>query len=762
MAINLDAEQAKIFTDNGYTKDQVGATVNHYRSQGLSDEEIQNKINDKLTTLQGSVEKSGNLVQEIGQGLGQIPGAVAQGIGSIIGKTVQTGANLITNPLQTVSDIPAAVVSGAASGVTDLGLGLYNLPGTISNLNGGNVKATTREDLVNAIAPQGSIQRRIGHEFAKAGQQVPLAEMAGEIAPYAYGAMETGALKAIPTVAGKLATLGLIGTPTTQLSDRITSAGANALIAPETGGRLMGKVGETIGKVANNTNKNIVSPLDEALRQNLAGISPETYNSVKSELSNPATSATAKEIYLGNDSKGISNYMKDIIFGHANAEKVVTNDITNTKNSISDLFDNPNYDINNNKALVNSAAINATNAIQEALKNLKTETGQAVGTAKENLSGITNPVQEGLPSMTEHPIPLAKGYNISDIKTGIDSIVDKFSGGIPNYIDAIGERKLVTNVHDMLSTIAETQKLNPNPQVNLSQLQQIKKYIQDETPFGGTTTTEGKALKDSLRRYVDEKITSQSEELAGANKNYSDLLNTIKELRGIDKESLATKLANSNSISGLQTRAKLDMLDSAYPELGIADHLNKIDALNNKLDISKKIKDNPLSNSDNLYKLVEKMNKGETLSTIENTNLEQLKSIMPPTKIAEIFGNNIMGNKLVGKVADVQKDINLNRNISEMQGVNHNPNVGFYGSELLLNQIPHIGHTLGASQAIIRALYTPSGQRLQLAIRQYIKEGASKVNPNILNQASKLGLTPEQTNKLFSLAIASQINTRQK
>lgn len=49
--INISAEDAKLFQDNGFTKEQIGATIQHYRSQGLSDDDIQVKINDRLNTF---------------------------------------------------------------------------------------------------------------------------------------------------------------------------------------------------------------------------------------------------------------------------------------------------------------------------------------------------------------------------------------------------------------------------------------------------------------------------------------------------------------------------------------------------------------------------------------------------------------------------------------------------------------------------------------------------------------------------------------
>ena len=52
--INITADETKLFEQNGFTKEQVGATVQHYREQGLSDDEIQNKMNAKINEFRGS------------------------------------------------------------------------------------------------------------------------------------------------------------------------------------------------------------------------------------------------------------------------------------------------------------------------------------------------------------------------------------------------------------------------------------------------------------------------------------------------------------------------------------------------------------------------------------------------------------------------------------------------------------------------------------------------------------------------------------
>lgn len=58
--INITPEEVKIFEKNGFSKNKVGETINHYRQQGLSDDEIRTKIDNQLsnfTNLQTTQEK---------------------------------------------------------------------------------------------------------------------------------------------------------------------------------------------------------------------------------------------------------------------------------------------------------------------------------------------------------------------------------------------------------------------------------------------------------------------------------------------------------------------------------------------------------------------------------------------------------------------------------------------------------------------------------------------------------------------------------
>ena len=75
--INISAEDAKLFQDNGFTKEQIGATINHYREQGLSDDDIQLKINDRLSSF-------GKAPVEEKKGIDLTPRGIGQTVGNAL------------------------------------------------------------------------------------------------------------------------------------------------------------------------------------------------------------------------------------------------------------------------------------------------------------------------------------------------------------------------------------------------------------------------------------------------------------------------------------------------------------------------------------------------------------------------------------------------------------------------------------------------------------------------------------------------------
>jgi hypothetical protein len=91
MTVNINSDDVKLFEENGFTKEQVGATVNHYREQGLSDDAIQAKMNDRLNQFRGQeptlplvqMDENGNntvLQGGVSKNIDLTPSGIADGV----------------------------------------------------------------------------------------------------------------------------------------------------------------------------------------------------------------------------------------------------------------------------------------------------------------------------------------------------------------------------------------------------------------------------------------------------------------------------------------------------------------------------------------------------------------------------------------------------------------------------------------------------------------------------------------------------------
>ena len=109
--INISADDAKLFEQNGFTKEQVGATINHYREQGLSDEDIQARMNDKINSFKTSTQTQEP--QDEQKGVDLTPSG-------LVDKAVNTITAGIEAPYRMVRDkqsLPEAIKSGYESSV---------------------------------------------------------------------------------------------------------------------------------------------------------------------------------------------------------------------------------------------------------------------------------------------------------------------------------------------------------------------------------------------------------------------------------------------------------------------------------------------------------------------------------------------------------------------------------------------------------------------------------------------------------------------
>lgn len=822
------------------------------------------------TKLEGSVSYDKNIGDSVVKGISNIPAAIGQGIGDIAGKAVQTGTNLVTKPAETIEAIIPATIHGAASGVEDLANGLYNLPGTLQNVINpdAHVKATTTEDWNKIIAPEGSAQRAVMNKFEGYAKQAPLADVTGSILPYALASAESLPAKGLTGFAKILADsnalrfagMGALGTPSTNLSDRITSAGTNAAASPEAL-KVAGKLGDASLEAV----KKPIRPLDELLRERVAGISPEVYNTVKNVYfkdnipaindiigNNPLEiiSGSKKAIdTMGRREADTANYaqsIKDIANENYNID-AIKNKISEQKeasknmepqynkqaedvsNYIINDFKN-NYDKASAKSDLLNQAIQITDDIRKNVEQHEKDLGKNVGVARSELD-------------TQKTIP------VNDIQQGINAIVKSYSHGTDINPAKIGASKTLQQIQEILdkkakSGIVQGGKLGfttdiYNPQAGISpvELNQIKKLIQDNTTWDAATSKEGNTLKTELYNYINKRIQDVDSGYATANEAYNTTKDALDSLSEVTKESLASKLSNPDSITGKRVLDKLSALDNILPaDRKISPMLNQLKEVQGKLQEAKDINDNQLMKGNNLSNLVVELGKNRINATKllkeghpnipESTRMQlyQLYSKNPSIiqtldkTISDIgndvFVNNsnntilesnldsakaVQGNALLkgDNLINVLKELDKNfisiktfldkghpnipeqyrselkqlvdRNpsvLSELNSIQHSMFNRRAASEFLGKQNSDLGgytpyavgglfgsSLTGAATPVAgglaagKFLYSPAGQRTQLAIRKGLRSVKSKLNnPKIKN--------------LYQQAIASEMAKR--
>lgn len=89
--INISAEDTKLFEQNGFTKEKVGATVQHYREQGLSDEDIQARMDARINEFRSNTSPN---LSSTGEG-------VNRGVDLTPSGLIEKGANAAASALLT-------------------------------------------------------------------------------------------------------------------------------------------------------------------------------------------------------------------------------------------------------------------------------------------------------------------------------------------------------------------------------------------------------------------------------------------------------------------------------------------------------------------------------------------------------------------------------------------------------------------------------------------------------------------------------------
>ena len=222
--INISAEDAKLFQDNGFTKEQIGATINHYRQQGLSDDDIQLKINDRLSSF-------GKAPVEEKKGIDLTPRGIGNAIGNALAAPITAKRENV--PLKEAFDINAQRTEDfnnehkLGNAIADFAL-YAQLP-VLKGAQGASALAKGGNFLANA-AIQGGLPGLL--EGAKEGNAL---EGAGAGTGIAAGVQ--GALSGLPTVGRGISLVGAC----------IISNSNGAIVAKDSTGPEMARVEEALG-----------------------------------------------------------------------------------------------------------------------------------------------------------------------------------------------------------------------------------------------------------------------------------------------------------------------------------------------------------------------------------------------------------------------------------------------------------------------------------------------------------------------------------
>jgi len=116
MTINISPEDTKLFEQNGFSKEQVGATVEHYRQQGMSDDDIQAKMDSRINEWKssGNFDPEGNQVKPLEGGVSFDWNNAEQAIKENPAKAIDD--MLSQSYTDTVTKTPLGIWSGAWKG----------------------------------------------------------------------------------------------------------------------------------------------------------------------------------------------------------------------------------------------------------------------------------------------------------------------------------------------------------------------------------------------------------------------------------------------------------------------------------------------------------------------------------------------------------------------------------------------------------------------------------------------------------------------
>lgn len=505
MSVELTKDEFKLFENNGITKEQIQTTVDKYRKDGLQDYEIQQKINNKLNSF----------------------------------NTVKT------TPKQPngIDFTPSGIAKKTSIAIST----------PIRQLRYGEKKdeaRTNAQSLINNAFKDNKIVQGLG--------------FATDIAPY-FTLPQVTVLKGTG-LGAKALNLGLTGAYQGGLAGGLESLKQNGdLSGVGTGAGLGGAIGGALPVVGATLKAPFTQP-----GQNIITKSLEVLTSVPQKYSKRALEKelAGKSILAGNFDKEKS--YKPIENKISNARNVLNDKITNINNTYQKL----GQEVQNkfNKEIMPESWYDeqyknlGQNITDKYLNNIKPDNYYAneyKKIADEALEALEKERQlraEAV-NIAKNELPETPQFKANDLKKEIDNIVNKYSlSGDPN----LNYAQNATN-----KQLQEIKNLIGEKDLTAKQLFDINKNISENKVNWNSINdkTANEVLQQVSGRYSDI-LNKSNAPLERANKNYSDFMDAIKNVNGLNSTTFANKLSNYKAPeqikSGLNTY--IDDLDNLLPE----------------------------------------------------------------------------------------------------------------------------------------------------------------------------------------------------
>lgn len=339
MAIEILNEDIDVFGRNGISPDDLAYTINEYRKQGVSDDDIKKKMDNKLMSLYNNADKESRLALDA-------TGDFEKKLYDYEQQNIPTGKS----PEETARGLIGAIAQGATFGWGD------ELAGVVGGV--GNV--ITGKNYQEGYQKQRDEQRRINEEFKKENPNLSTAlEIAGGIGtgsfiPMGKATSLIGKVKEGVKTGVKLGAISGAG-QAKEMEDIPKEALTSAVAGGAVGGAIplaTGMIGKTYnvasGLVSKNARiKNLIGAdnINKVYKDVVSGKIAADPEAIKTELLNNAKNKAVLEKIIKKDPKfgeSINNSVSKMVDKAQKEIEKVTSKLANQESSkvVEDVFAN--------------------------------------------------------------------------------------------------------------------------------------------------------------------------------------------------------------------------------------------------------------------------------------------------------------------------------------------------------------------------------------------------------------------------------------